>query len=374
MITNIRAARITGIFHRDLTPVITSALEKTGASEYQIASGRWITLRERKGFFGLMTEAKVLDHPVDILKILVTPESEPGIMEAIIGSGELTVPGRGSVFSEEVEVYRAHDLCRIFEKEVKETGECKLQKELTGICCIVQRGEGDAIARVLLDTGTCVPAITFGHGTGVRDKLGLLRITIPAEKEVVSMIASSYDAEALMDLLITTGKLNQPGKGFIYLYPIRAGQINMKVMQGIPRHAASMEQIIVAIDEMRGGSSWRARGGSLEIDTLKQDDYLHDLVSLALTCDEGRGEALVQAAMQAGAPGATMTRTRQVCPPHSDSIRISPAREVCNMILARSQVESTVRIMEEHGALNDNTHGQFCISAVPRAYTFIARK
>jgi hypothetical protein len=374
MISNIRAVRIKGIFHRDLTPVIISALEEAAVVEYQLTASRWITLRERKGFFGLMAEARVIDHPVDMVTLLVTPESELGVLDVIIKSGDLTTPGRGSVFSEEVVVYRAHELCRIFDMGFRETGDSILQRELTGICCIVQKGEGDAIARVLLDTGTCVPAITYGHGTGVRDKLGLLRITIPAEKEVVTMMASSYDAEILMNLLISTGKLNQPGKGFIYLYPIRAGQINMKVIQGMPRHAASMEHIILTIDEMRGGSSWRARGGSIGIDALEQDEYLHDLVSLTLTCDEGRGETLVKTAMQAGVPGATMTKTKHVCPPHSDSIRISPAREVCNMILARSQVEYAVRIMEEHNALDDNTHGQFCISSVPKAYTFIARR
>ena len=374
MITDLQAIRISGVFHRTLTPIITSALEKAGVTEYHITPGRRITLRERKGFFGLMTEARILDHPVDMLSILVAPEIEAGVLETIILSGNLTTPGRGSVYSEDVVIYRAHDLCRAFCTGPKASGEMKLQKELTGICCIVQKGEGDEVARVVLDTGTCVPAFTYGHGTGIRDKLGLLRITIPAEKEVVSMMTSSYDAETLMNLLITTGKLNQPGKGFIYLYPIRMGQINMKVMHATSRHAATMEQIIVAIDEMRGGSSWRAKSESLEIDALNQEDYLYDLLALTLTCDEGRGEDLVKSAMEAGVPGATTTQKKHICSPHSDSSRISPAREVCTMIVSKSQVEPAVRIMEQNGAFDDNTHGQVCISRAPKAYTYVTRK
>jgi hypothetical protein len=343
-------------------------------TEYTLTPGRWITLRERKGFLGLMADPRILDHPVDMISLTAVPEIEGGVLETIIRSGDLTIPGRGSVFSESVVIPRAHDLCGAVHDGPRESGETRLQKELTGICCIVQKGEGDSVARVVLDTGTCVPSFTYGQGTGIRDKLGLLRITIPAEKEVVTMTASSYDAETLMNLLIITGKLNQPGKGFIYLYPIRMGQINMKVMQGMPRHSASMEQIIGALDDLRGGSSWRARGGSLELDALKRDDYLYDLVSLALTCAEGRGESLVKAAMEAGVPGATMTRTRHVCPPRSESARISPAREVCTMILPRAQADSAIRIMEDHGALDDSTHGQFCLSAVPKAYTYIARR
>ena len=373
MISDMKAIRITGILHRNLTPVITSALEKAGVREYQMSAGRCITLRERKGFFGLAAASKVIDDPVDILSVLVEPELGPGTLEVIVKSGGLTTPGRGSVFSEDVAIVRAHELCGAVSAGPVASGGVKLQRELTGICCIVLRGEGDEVARVALDTGTCVPAITFGYGTGVRDKLGLLRITIPAEKEIVTLMASSHDAEVLMDLLITLGKLNQPGKGFIYLYPVRAGQINMKVMHGMPKHAASMEQIIVAIDEMRGGSSWRARGGWMGMAGLKREDYLHDLVALTFTCDEGRGETLVKTAVQVGLPGATMAQTKHVCPPHSESSRISAAREVCTMVMAKSIVESVVRVMEEHGALDDNAHGQFCLSHVPKAYTFMAK-
>jgi hypothetical protein len=54
--------------------------------------------------------------------------------------------------------------------------------DLSGIGCILPRGLGDPIARIALELGTCVPAITFGIGTGLRDRLGLLRIAIPAER------------------------------------------------------------------------------------------------------------------------------------------------------------------------------------------------
>jgi hypothetical protein len=374
MISDIQAVRITGFFHHNLTPVITSALEKAGVTEYHMTAGRWVTLKDRKGYFGLTSESKVLDHPIDIVSILVTPAVEAGVLEVIIRSGALTTPGRGSVFSEDVVIYRAHELCNTISEGPAASGEIRLQNELTGICCIVQKGKGNEVARVALDTGTCVPAITYGNGTGVRDKLGLLRITIPAEKELISITASSYDAEVLMNLLITTGKLNQPGKGFIYLYPIRAGLINIKILQGIPKHAAGIEQIIAAIDEIRGGTSWRARGGAMELDTLKIEDYLNDQVSLTLMCDEGRGEILLKAAMREGIPGGTMNKMKYVSHCQNGSKCISPAREVCTMIIPKSLVQPAAEVMIDHGALDDKTYGQFCLSAIPRAYTFIARK
>jgi len=372
MIADLKAVRITGILHRDLTPVITSALAEAGVQQYQVTPGRCIVLRERKGFLGLMTAAKVVDYPADILSLQVPPECEEAVLEVIIQSGALTTPGRGSVFSEDIVIYRAHPLCGLQSARCRASGALKLQKELMGITCIVSRGEGDAVARLALDTGTCVPGITYAEGRGARERLGLLRITIPAEKEVITLVASAYDAETLMNLLITVAKLNQPGKGFVYLYHIRAGQIDMKVIQGMPKHAASMEQIVLAIDEMRGGSSWRARGGFLADEARKRDDYLHDLVSLNFTCNEGRGEPLVKVGVEAGLPGATLTRARHVCQPEAEASRISPAREVCTMVVARPLVEPVVNVMLQHGALDEETHGQFCLSSVPKAYTFIA--
>ncbi len=374
MIEDIKAVRITGIFHRHLTSTITAALDSAGVSDYRTAAGRWIVLREREGILGIRASAGIMDNPVDFITILVEPGLENGVLKRMIESGDLTTPGRGSVFSEDVVIYRAHDQCGPETSASVDSGPVRLQHELTGICCIVQRGEGNEVARVALDTGTCVPAMTYGHGTGVRDKLGLLRITIPAEKELITIMSSAYDAEAIMDLMITEGKLNQPGKGFIYLFPIRAGQVNMKVIQGMPRHAASVEQIVVAIDEMQGGTSWRAKGGTVGLSRLRRRHYLRNLVSLTFTCNEGWGENLVKEAMNAGMPGATMSKAKRFFGEGevAGAKKVSPAREICNMVVDEGQVGAVVDAMEAHGALSDEAAGQFCVSSVPKAYTFIS--
>lgn len=374
MIADVNAVRITGFFHRELTPEIVSALTESGVTEYQIAASRWIVLRERKGFLGMTADPKVIDLPADVVTLLVSPEIEHSVMSHIIHSGNLVSPGRGSVFSEEVTIYRAHELCQEIRTGPADPSRIRLQKELTGICCILQRGEGDMVARVALDTGTCVPAILYGYGVGVRDKLGLLRVTIPAEKEIAHIISSSHDAEMLMNLMIYTGKLNQPGKGFIYLYPVRTGKINMKVIQGMPRHSASMEQIVTAIDEIKGDVTWRARGGAFDAGVLRRKNYLRDMAAVTYTCNEGKGELLIKIAMQFGASGATMNRAKFICPPDSAASKISSAREIYSMIVAKSQIKTVVDAMESHGALEDAAHGQFCVSSVPRAYTFTQRK
>ncbi|MBN1613000.1 MAG: hypothetical protein JW950_00905 [Deltaproteobacteria bacterium] len=378
MISDLKVSKITGIFYRNITESVLSVLNKAGIEEYHVLASRGVTLQERQGPLGLILESKTVDHPADIVVCFVPEKQGRAVAQLIIAGGDLATPGRGSVFLEHGIIRNAHDLCApsvLHHSDVSSFDNVvKLQSELTGICCIVQRGEGNDVARIALDTGTCVPVVTFGHGTGVRDKLGLLRITIPAEKEVVQFAASSYDADIVMEMIIDEAKLDQPGKGFIYLFPLEAGQIDMKVLRGITKHAASVEQIITAVDDMKGSSQWRARAGTVHLGEDTARTFLRDLVSLSFICDEGRGDEMVKTAMNAGAPGATTGRMSYVGKEKAKPGGISPARENCNMIVHPSQVDTVIEAMVKHGAVDDRTHGLFFMSSVPRAYTFIGRR
>ncbi|MBW1675868.1 MAG: hypothetical protein JRF30_02915 [Deltaproteobacteria bacterium] len=369
-----KICKITGIFHRGITDTIVEGLETVGIVDYQLAAARTLMLREKKGLFGLYSDTVIVEDPADIMSFLIPAEVEEAVMNLMIDKGDMETPGRGTVFSEEVSIVKAHRFC--FENEVKPfepKSTYHLITELTGICCIVQRGEGNFVARVALDTGTCVPGITFGHGTGLRDKLGLLRIAIPAEKEVINFAASKYDADAVMDLMIDAGKLDQPGKGFIYLYPIGKGLVNTKITRGMPKHAASMEQLIAAVDKIKGGTGWRRRTASEGQDSKSKRAFLNDLTNLILTCNAGRGEDLVKAAMDVGAAGATISKLKHQCPSDSELSEISPAREGCNMVVGKNQVGDIVETLDKAGAFDDNSHGQVLVSPIPKACTYLGK-
>ena len=161
-------------------------------------------------------------------------------------------------------------------------------------------GEGDLVARVALDTGSCVPTIKYGQGAGLRDRLGLWRITIPAQKEMVEMVVNSYEAQEIMNIIIDVAKIDQPGRGFIYTFPVRQGFINMKVNQTSRSQAASIEQVVLAIDEIKGGTEWRRRRLSIGQHEPRRN-YLTAMTDLTLCCDEGNGAELVKIAMASGA-------------------------------------------------------------------------
>jgi len=366
--------RITAIINRGISNAVnlTKALQGSGHSSIMITSGSSLLLEEKTGFAKLFsTESSLVGDPVDVITVVVSEENRDHTMQLIASKAELNIPGHGSVYSEEVKLVKSHELC----KEVKTVSVAeesqKMQTELMGINCIVQRGAGEALAKLALNTGT-VPFVTYGNGTGVRDKLGLLRITIPAEKEVVTLITTEYDAETVMDLMIDAANLDQPGRGFISLFPVYNGMVNTKITSGMPKHAASLEQIISVLDEIKGGVEWRKR--SAEGRKATNRTYLKGLIDMTIVCNEGRGEDLVKACMNVGASGATIGQGKHISITNSPESAISPAREICKMVVSETQLaEKLLPVLEANGAFDDKTHGQIFYSPVPKACTYLPK-
>ena len=374
-----KVSRITAVIFKSSAPGVINALRGAGIKNIQVEIGRAPVLEERKGIFSLFGggDARLANDPVEIISFLVDPFREADMIALVAEKARLNISGMGMVYSEELVLARTHELCG---SNIAEVGRPiprpeNLYTELVGICCIVQRGQGDEIARVVLESGACVPTITYGHGTGVRDKLGLMRITIPAEKDVLTLVMSAYDAEMTMELMIAAGKLDQPGRGFIYVFSVKQGIISTRITRGASGAAANMEQIIGALDSLKGGMEWRRRGA----ETKEDRDFLRGLVDLSIVCDEGRAGNLVGAAMDVGASGATISKTKYLGPAiestglAADRGRVSPAREVCNLIVGQNQVDDIVNSLEKNGAFDDETHGTVLTYPVPRAFTFLKK-
>jgi hypothetical protein len=227
------------------------------------------------------------------------------VINFLIRRAALDVPGRGSIISRDVVLLAAHEACRENTAVCPEEGRKELLTDLLGITCVVHMGEGNAIGRVALDTGTGVPAIFYGTGTGLRDKLGLWRITIPAEKEIVHFVVNKHDAGHLMDIMIDVGALDNPGRGFLYLYPVKMGLLNTQYHFGMMSHVASIEQIVAVIDELKGGTDWRRSDFSLFSGSGRKKTYIENLTRLTLVCNEEQTGRLITVAMNAGAKGAS---------------------------------------------------------------------
>ena len=366
--------RITALLNRSISKEVMDALREAGIIDLHLIPARSPVMERKRTGWSVFARGHMSEDPVDILFFIVDAEMEIPALQLIAEKALLHFPGRGSVFSEEVKLALTHELCQENRVSLPQTDtSVHVAERLAGVFCIVQRGHGDSIARIPLESGISVPSIHFGIGRGVRDKMGLLRITIPADKEVIYTLASSYDTDLLMDRMIEVGKLDQPGKGFIYEIPLKRGIINMKVMRGDQKQAASIEQLVAAVDQLKGGAEWRRRSASLGKKGSKKRNYIHHLVDLTLLCDGGTGVDLVKKALSSGAAGATIATLKHIRPADSPLCAISPVREECNMAVFENQLHPLLDALQEAGAFTDNCHGQVQLRRVLRAFTYFPK-
>ena len=89
------------------------------------------------------------------------------------------------------------------------------------ITCIVQRGAADAVVDAATEAGAQGATIFYARGTGVRQKhLGVLGITVNAEKEVLYIVAPGDHADHIFERVYVAAKLDTPGMGMIYMMPL----------------------------------------------------------------------------------------------------------------------------------------------------------
>jgi nitrogen regulatory protein PII len=365
----VKACKITCIVHKDITKKVQRMLAEAGLKNFGLQSGRGVLLYEQPRLFGLSTRTNIEDAPVDVYRIYVPARSGEAVCALLADGAGLHAAGRGSLFSEEVTVEEngAGIVNSVTRKRFPEGP--RFATDLTGICCIVQRGQAEPVIRSLLEMGVA-PTITFGEGMGVRDKLGLLRIAIPAEKELVNAVVSRYDAEQIMHILVDVGRLDQPGKGFIYLYPVTRGIISTKTRRGRRAQGASIEQIVSAIDTLKGGAQWRKMEASSGGATKRK--FLRDLANLVVLSNDGKLMDLVNAAMSVGAPGATVGRFRQETT--TEEVDDGVARELGDLVVGKQQVPGLVKAMTKAGLFGTETAGGVETRAIPIACTYLGGK
>ena len=360
-----QSSRITCQVHHRLSPRVSEELIQLGTTSVLLESGRSVRQLRRPRAFGLPGKlVRLIDQPVDIFRVTVPRDQVEAVTRRLIATADLGQPGRGTIYSQDLVEY-----CRVAPSaEAKDSGNgpaetpgftsgdnvdepgrreqpvaVTLLKELAAITCILSiAGGGEQLARVALDLGTCVPVVTFGTGTGMRDRLGLLRITVPPEKEIVHLLVPSHDAEGIIRILIDEGNLNQPGRGFVYQTPVSAGLLDTRLRIGPQEHAASIEQIIAAVDELKATTTWRKRFVGIEGDeTDAKLRLLRNNREITVICAEGRAGELVDAALEAGAGGATISRVRRLSRSDPDGgiaarerSTISVSAEICDRVVA----------------------------------------
>lgn len=313
-----RIARITCAVDQQIAAQASEQICALRQCDGSAQSGRTVRQFVRPRRWGLPGNATdTREFPMTVFRFSVPESQAIGVMQTLAGALDLHTPGRGSVFVQNATGFCLAPECGKEDNENMASMETSsplrgVSRELTLITAVLsESGSGGRFSRMALELGVGVPLITLGSGTGIRNRLGLLRITIPPEKEIVYLAVPAHDAAGMMRLLIESSHIDRPGGGFVYQTPIQYGMTDSLIRIGRQQHAASIEQMIAALDEISGSTAWRKRhslaGGR---DKVILGILPHSEISF--NCSDGMSAPLVNAAMEAGAGGVTLMRVSRL--------------------------------------------------------------
>ena len=91
---------------------------------------------------------------------------------------------------------------------------------LTNAClitCIVEMGSAEKVLDAAKNSGAQGATINYAKGTGVRDRMGLLGVTIDEQKEIIRIIVSKEQSNRVFESMYLAGDLDTPGKGIMWM-------------------------------------------------------------------------------------------------------------------------------------------------------------
>ena len=85
------------------------------------------------------------------------------------------------------------------------------------IRCVLQTGLAEGVLDAAKNCGAQGATISYGRGTGIRERMGLLGVTIDEQKEVIRIIVSEEQADRVFEAMYLAGGLDTPGKGIMFM-------------------------------------------------------------------------------------------------------------------------------------------------------------
>ncbi len=89
--------------------------------------------------------------------------------------------------------------------------------DVSMITCVVQRGKAEGVVQAAQDAGAQGATIYYGHGSGVRERLGLLGLAVDVEKEIITILCGDDQLDRIFEKMYFAGELDLPGAGIIYV-------------------------------------------------------------------------------------------------------------------------------------------------------------
>lgn len=85
------------------------------------------------------------------------------------------------------------------------------------ITCVIQKDQAELVLEAAKNAGAQGATISYAQGTGVRERMGLVGVTIDEQKEVIRIIVSEDQSNLIFETLYLAGQMDKPGRGIMYM-------------------------------------------------------------------------------------------------------------------------------------------------------------
>ncbi|MDF1814704.1 MAG: hypothetical protein P1V20_21035 [Verrucomicrobiales bacterium] len=371
-------SRVTAILPRQSTLKVLHEVMGSTAAHAMTTGARGSVIQEN--WYQSLLPTLSPEH--DMLRFLVPTSDIDHLMEQIALVGNMRHYGGGSIFATPCLDLRCSDTFPVWhpgEYTFESVSfDIVFKQDLTAIILVTDRDNADGICRAAIKAGAQGPSITFVRGYGLRDRLGLLRVTKSHDKEMVTVVVDKYDLEAVFQAMAQAGRVDQPGRGLLYQVPISKGLTNLASVFQARKHSASIQQIIRAIDDIQGSTEWRAN--QLLIHDPKAEEFAadtqgvtRDLVSLNVIARRKDIEILLQYILSIGVKGASVSNWRLIEGDAAETkggARINHEVGCLTMLVPGAKYASLVEKVEKK--LEEGDYNGTCIfsTEVPMAKSF----
>ena len=85
------------------------------------------------------------------------------------------------------------------------------------ITCVIQKDQAEQVLEAAKNAGAQGATISYAQGTGIRERMGLIGVTIDEQKEVIRIIVSEEQSELIFETIYLAGQLDKPGRGIMFM-------------------------------------------------------------------------------------------------------------------------------------------------------------
>lgn len=257
-------SRITCFLNQELDETLLDMLKQFDVDVF-VESGRTVRLLVNESVLAILgANTKLQSTSVNVYRFTVPRDLSYKMVKSIALACNLELPGRGTVFSQDILEF-SKKVNYVDEEKLdafiakNEDSELNLLSELSYLVFVLSNNSSaEKLAKLAINLGICVPLLTYGESNDVRDKMGLIRITVSPLKELVHLVLPEQDSQNIISLLMDEFQMKK-GAGAIYNSPATSGVVDTRMLLGKQNSAASVDQVIAAIDGLKNDTKWRKR-------------------------------------------------------------------------------------------------------------------